>query len=147
MLAAGIELWELPTADEGRLAEVSVGEAEATRHPELAATVAAVAGWLAAPEFDGATVVLFDGRHAEDLAGFDWPEYRVRQHRTLQQCCLRSGQMTSSGPCSFVSRTSFSWTRGGIHPTLLRVAVGCVQQSFLVQPNVSLGNVCSLSEL
>ena len=74
----GIELWELPTTEEGGAAEVSVGEAEATRHPELAATVAAVAGWLVAPEFDGATVVLFDGRHAEDLAGFDWPEYRVR---------------------------------------------------------------------
>ena len=77
---AGIELWELPTADDGAAAsrEVSVGETEAIRHPELAATVAAVASWLTAPEFDGATVVLFDGRHAEDLAGFDWPEYRVR---------------------------------------------------------------------
>ena len=64
--------------------EVSVGETEATRHPELAATVAAVADWLAAPEIDGATVVLFDGRHAEDLAGFDWPEYRVRSHHALR---------------------------------------------------------------
>jgi len=42
----GIELWELPTADDGAAAsrEVSVGETEATRHPERAATVAAVAG-------------------------------------------------------------------------------------------------------
>ena len=72
---------------------MSVGETEATRHPELAATVAAVAGWLAAPEFDRATVVLFDGRHAEDLAGFDWPEYRVRGQECLRggrrECCSR----------------------------------------------------------
>ena len=71
---------------------MSIGETEATRHPELAATITAVAGWLAAPDFDGATVVLFDGRHAEDLAGFDWPEYRVRpMHKEARSSLLGTG--------------------------------------------------------
>ena len=76
---------------------MSVGATEATRHPELVAAVAAVAGWLAAPELAGATVVLFDGRHAEDLAGFDWPEYRVRD--STHSCRARTAQQQRGLAC------------------------------------------------
>ncbi len=45
-------------------------------------------------------MVLFDGRHAEDLAGFDWPEYRVRSEHALRSTLLLSSCVAKGSDAS-----------------------------------------------
>lgn len=74
-----MDFFELPTDDVDLTALPTApgSQEEAAQHPELAAALAALAPRLAAPEYESLPVVVFDGRHAEDLRGMGWEEEQV----------------------------------------------------------------------